>query len=382
MRLCIDASTIKAGGGATHLTELLRALDPRSFGFEHILLLAPESTLRRIEDRPWLDKRSLPVFERHYLARAWWQFKHLGGLAQAEKCDLLLVVGGSFATPFRPVVTMSRNMLPFQLTELMRFGCSGQTVRLLLLRATQSRSFKRADGVIFLTRYAREAVGAVTGPIAGEQVTISHGVDARFVRVPRRARPLAECAPGDPLRLLYVSIVDVYKHQWHVVEAVCALHAQGYPVFLELVGPAYEPALRRLQETLRRCDPEGRVVRYLGPVPYAQLDACYERAEIGIFASSCENLPNILLETMAAGLPIACSNRGPMPEVLGDAGRYFDPEDPRSIAVAILELVRSAELRARLASAASERARGYSWHECAQRTFAFLARVASARARR
>jgi glycosyltransferase involved in cell wall biosynthesis len=381
MRLGIDASTIKEGGGATHLTEVLRAVDPASFGFQSVVLWAPEITLQRIEDRPWLVKRSLPVFERHYLRRAWWQFRHLGELARAEGCGLLLVVGGSFATPFRPIVTMSRNMLPFQLSELLRFGLSQQTARLLLLRRTQSRSFKAADGVIFLTHYARDAVCEVTGPIRGEQAIIPHGVDTRFAKVPRRSRALEECTVSAPLRLLYVSIIDVYKHQWHVVEAVAALRGQGYPVFLELVGPAYGPALRRLLKTMRRFDPEGRAVRYLGPTPYAQLDACYERAEIGVFASSCENLPNILLETMAAGLPIACSNRGPMPEVLADAGRYFDPEDPQSIASAILELMCSAELRERLANAAYERARSYSWAQCAQQTFAFLAQVAADHAR-
>ena len=52
----------------------------------------------------------------------------------------------------------------------------------------------------------------------------------------------------------------------------------------------------------------------------------YLDADLGLFASSCENMPNILLETMGAGLPIACSNRQPMPEILKNGGEYFDPE--------------------------------------------------------
>jgi glycosyltransferase involved in cell wall biosynthesis len=50
-------------------------------------------------------------------------------------------------------------------------------------------------------------------------------------------------------------------------------------------------------------------------------------------------MPNILLEAMAAGLPIACSNRGPMPEVLGTAGLYFNPENPAEIACAIRTVI-------------------------------------------
>jgi glycosyltransferase involved in cell wall biosynthesis len=87
-------------------------------------------------------------------------------------------------------------------------------------------------------------------------------------------------------------------------------------------------------------------------------------------------MPNILLEGMASGLPIACSDRGPMPEVLGDAGVYFDPEDPNDIARALRELIDSRELRSKLAKASFERAQGYSWLRCADQTFRFLADIA------
>ena len=101
----------------------------------------------------------------------------------------------------------------------------------------------------------------------------------------------------------------------------------------------------------------------------------HRRAEVFVYASSCENLPNILIEAMAAGLPIASSSRGPMPEVLGDAGLYFDPEDPAGLALRLRELAESHELRASLAQRAFERAAGYRWDRCAEQTFAFLAEV-------
>ena len=148
----------------------------------------------------------------------------------------------------------------------------------------------------------------------------------------------------------------MYKHQWHVAEAVAQLWANGLPVLLELAGPAYPPALARLKTTLARVDPAAECVRYLGSVPHGELHTRYAGADLCVFASSCENMPNILLEGMASGLPIACSNRGPMPEVLGDAGVYFDPENPNDIARALRELIGSPILRTRLAHASSERA--------------------------
>ena len=242
-----------------------------------------------------------------------------------------------------------------------------------MLRITQARSFRRASGTRFLTRYAFDAVERIVGPLAGPAPIIPHGVDSRFFA------PLhLPCAEADrELELVYVSIVDHYKHQATLAEAVARLAGQGERVRLTLIGPAYPPALRRLRSVLQRIDPQARALRYLGPIAHEEIHAAYARADIGVFASSCENMPNILLEQMAAGLPIACSNRGPMPEILRDAGVYFDPEDVDSVSTALLTLIRSAELRARLARGAQALARGYSWARCAEETFGFLAQVSA-----
>lgn len=371
----IDASNIRGGGGVTHLVELLRAATPYAQAFSKAVVWASQETLARIEDRPWLLKRSHPVLQGHYLRRAYWQRNRLGELARKEGCNILFIPGGFFATDFRPVVTMSRNLLPFEWLELRRYGISATSLRLLLLRWSQSLSFKRADGVIFLTRYAEKTVLSITGPLQGERVTIPHGITDRFFRKPRRQRPLKECDEQQPLRIVYVSIIADYKHQWEVAEAIAGLRKKGLPLVLDLIGPAYPPALRRLRQTLQRIDPEGTVIRYVGAIPHHELHTWYDRADFCVFASSCENMPNILLEGMAGGLPIACSNRGPMPEMLGNAGVYFNPEDPIDIAATIQSWIDSPGLREEKATAAYHLAKQYSWARCATETFTFLARV-------
>jgi glycosyltransferase involved in cell wall biosynthesis len=78
---------------------------------------------------------------------------------------------------------------------------------------------------------------------------------------------------------------------------------------------------------------------------------------------------------MAAGLPIACSNRGPMPEVLGDAGVYFDPESTESITQVVNMLAKDPDLRDALARRAWDKAQNYSWERCASQTFDFISQV-------
>ena len=372
----IDGTNLRQGGGITHLVELLHTAKPEKHGISQVAVWACASTLAAIEDRPWLLKLNPPELDRGMIKRILWQKFKLSQAAQALGCELLFVPGGSYAGSFKPVVTMSRNMLPFEMQELSRYGWSLITLRLLILRLSQSHSFHHADGVVFLTQYARESVLTITGAMQGQTPIIPHGLNARFQMTPKTQRPIAEYDIDNPYRVIYVSIIDLYKHQWHVVEAVAALRLAGLPVTLDLIGPAFPPALSRMETSINRWDPQRSWVSYHGAIPYADLPLKYAQADLAVFASSCENMPNILLETMAAGLPVACSNRGPMPEVLGDAGVYFDPEQPMEIARALRELIVSPQLRAEMAKASYERSLQLSWQRCADDTFVFLAQVA------
>lgn len=377
----IDATNLRHGGGMTHLIELLTAAEPGNHGVSKVVVWGGTQILAKLPERSWLEKVNPIALDGGLLSRTCWQRFCLSRAAHAAGCSVLFVPGGSYAGSFRPMITMSRNLLPFEWRELRRYGGSLTTLKLLLLRYFQSRSFRGADGLIFLTEYARQVVLKVTGQISGKATTIPHGINPRFRIKPKDTPPSSEYTESNPCRLLYVSSIAQYKHQWHVVEAVHALRAEGLSIVLELVGPAYPTAFARLQAVLERLDAEGRWVHYRGALPYEALHSTYEDADIGVFASSCENMPNILLETMAAGLPVACSNRGPMPEMLGDAGLYFDPENPADIAQAIRMFVLSPELRSEMAQAGFERAKQFSWGNCADQTFSFLV-VAAERARK
>lgn len=372
----IDAANLRRGGGVTHLVELLRAAQPCESGVNRVVVWGGQATLNELDDRPWLDKRNPPALDKGLLQRSLWQRYRLSQVAREAGCDLLFVPGGNYAGNYHPVVTMSRNMLPFEWPELKRYGWSILALKLLLLRLSQSSSYRKVDGLIFLTEYARIAVLSVTGALDAKTATIPHGLNPRFNQAPKSQYPIADYDDLNPYRVLYVSIIDEYKHQWVAVEAVATLRQLGFPVVLDLVGPAYPPALKRLNEVLDRLDADRKWVRYHGAIPFNDLHLCYAEADLGLFASSCENMPNILLETMASGLPIACSKRGPMPEVLAEGGVFFDPEDSMEMAIALREMIVSQKLRAKLAQVSYRLSQQYSWQRCAEDTFNFLVAVA------
>jgi glycosyltransferase involved in cell wall biosynthesis len=373
----IDASNLRRGGGITHLVELVSATKPELHNIAKVVIWGSHKTLDLLEDQTWLIKITPQELNLGSIYRLYWQKFKLSRAAIAEGCNLLFVPGGSCWSNFRPIVTMSRNMLPFQLIEIRRYGLSWISVRLLLLRLIQTKSFRRADGLIFLTKFAKGHIQKITGKLSGFSEVIPHGLNLRFHMEPKEQYDISKYSLDKPFQLLYVSIVDQYKHQWCVVEAVSQLRNKGYPVLLNIVGPAYPPALKRLRRTINKLDQNNDWVNYHGDIPYEDLHNIYQESHLGIFASSCENMPNILLETMAAGLPIACSNIEPMPEVLGNNGLYFDPEQPSEIFNTLESLINNPELRLEKANASFLEVQKYSWSICANETFSFLNKVAT-----
>lgn len=366
MKIGIDATNIVRGGGLTHLREMLAAADA-AVGDDIVYVWAPKATLQKLPDKFWLVKLTHPLLDAGLLGRLKWSIRHFPKRLAETRCDVLFAPGANYAGSFEPYVSMSQNMLPFEKKERARFFPSFTYLRYLILNVTQARSFRNSAGIIYLTTYARDAIAQTTGLAHKKSAIIAHGIYPEFKRA-----AVAKHQLGQPFEWLYVSIINHYKHQDNLVKAVCQLKAEGRNVRLKLVGPAYHPALRKLQKIMAECDPDGSIVKYTGSIPYPQLPKIYHAAHGFVFPSSCENLPNILLEAMAAGLPIASSRLGPMPEVLSDAGVYFDPENIEEIKGAMRKIMDAPEYARDLALRAKKLASAYTWERCAEQTFSFI----------
>ena len=380
MHIGIDASNIRSGGGLTHLMNLLNEADPLAFGISLVTVWTNQKTAKLLPDRPWLIKTCPSWAEAGLIWRSIGQQLLLPRLVCQAGCDVLFSPGGTL--PMRsavPMVTMSQNMLPFEPDEAALFGAfSLMRLKMWLLRFSQRNSFKRASGIIFLSRYAQSAIGNAVKGLDCSIGLVPHGIEGRFFQEPREQISYERFSEANPFRALYVSVVMPYKHQLEVVDAVVTLRAKGIPVEMRFVGAACGDYGVEFQARLKKVDPEGLFLKWDGHVPFESLNTLYRDVDAFLFASSCENLPNILIEAMAEGLPIASSNRGPMPEVLKDAGVYFDPENSAQIAECILSLAKDEALREKLAKSAWREAQAYSWKLCAAQTFDFIARVVRA----
>tara|TARA_B100001989_G_C24543201_1_gene468923 strand:- start:559 stop:1722 length:1164 start_codon:yes stop_codon:yes gene_type:complete len=367
--LGIDATRNKSGGAINYLQGILNNIDPQKLGFKSIHLWSNESILKKLPNYPWLHKHSHKLLQKNIFYQLLWQYIILKKEFKYFKCDIILNTDAGTISNVKPAITMSRDMLSYEKGELGRFGFSIQTLRLLALRFVQNNSLKKSNGVIFLTKYASKIIQKSSGKIKSYKL-IPHGISDELHNIKLKKNwPIKKGL----IKILYISNYDLYKHQWHVVEAISQLRKSNKLNYeLHLVGGGEGKPQRKLQRSINKFDPK-KEFTFLHPfASKKEIKAWLENSDIFVFASSCENMPNTLMEGMAAGLPIACSYRGPMIEVLKDGGLYFNPEESSSIEYAISQLINDEELRNRCKKRAKDISSFYSWVKCSKQTLEFI----------
>jgi glycosyltransferase involved in cell wall biosynthesis len=379
MGLClgIDAANIRLGGGRTYLIELLMHLDPNATAFTRIIVWGSQETLDCLPDHPLVSKVYCPKLDGSLLERTLWQIFDLPALARTANCNMLFVPGGVFMCSFKPIVTVSLNLLPFSPKEIAKYGLSRMSFKFWLLRWLQGRSFKNSSGLIFLADYPRSIINSKVSPLPSSQAVIPLGVSRAFDNSVRQQRGISEYSQSNPYKIIYVSSLHPYKNHKVLISAVAKVRElTGWPIRLDLVGPGSPDQEADLKSFAHSFQNSEKWLHLTGNLPYQQLSDLYAHADLGVFSSSCENMPNILTEMMASGLPIVSSKTRPMPDILKEGGIYYDPLSESETAAAITKAISDPTLRTAMAETGKKLSSNYTWEEASLNTFKFLEQLA------
>ncbi len=175
---------------------------------------------------------------------------------------------------------------------------------------------------------------------------------------------------------LYVGTIQPRKNLHTLLAAFQRAHAQrrlAPNVRLVLAGKVGWLANSILAEAYAS-GPKERIV-LTGYIPDQDLAALMSGALAYILPSWHEGFGMPVVEAMACGTPVICSNASALPEIAGDAALLFNPSDPDELAEAMVQVCGQPELRKRLITRGYARARMFSWDACAARVLEALEAV-------
>ncbi len=200
-------------------------------------------------------------------------------------------------------------------------------------------------------------------------VVTPYGVDARFA--PASGAACADLRARYELNRPYVLFVGSHKPHKNLVglirawaELPPALRAAQDLVLAGSLDSRYPQA----RDLVRRLDLPG--IRWLGRIPETDLPALLSGATLLVVPSLAEGFGLPVLEAMACGTPVACSQVAGLPEAAGRAAAYFNPTQTSSITATLARLLSSPEERHELEQRGLARARAFSWQKTAELTFA------------
>lgn len=257
------------------------------------------------------------------------------GQGTERDCALSAVLGG-----FPNVLTVHGNMrLIAQVNHARPFTFPWLAARL------EAVTLPRSQGVVCITNYTRQAVQS----LARATWVVPNAVDASFFDL----QPVPD--PGLPPLILCVGVVGYRKNQNDFIRALDVVAAQR-PLRVVIMGDIEEGAYGEEFRTLLKTRPWCEHVKFSGR---DRVRDYYRAASIVALPTREDNCPMVVLEAMAAGVPVFGSKVGGVPDLIQDEvnGLFCNPERPETFAECVSRLLDEPTLATRLAQTAREHAR-------------------------
>lgn len=255
--------------------------------------------------------------------------------------------------------------------------------RRVQLRISVERTVRRAAKILTLSEFSRQGIARSYG-LDPEKIAVVPAACAEIFRPV--SRPKAKSFVEGRFQIGYPFVLCVgdlqpRKNPLGLIRAFEELvgNCPELPHHLVMVGKDtwYASKVHHAAEN----SPFGNRIHFTGYVDDAELLQLYNACDIFVFPSFYEGFGIPVLEAMACGRAVACSNASAMPEVAGSAAVLFDPRSTEEMTIAMRDLLRNAELRARKERLGQQNAARFSWKGTAKQTLDVYYEVAGMRAR-
>ncbi len=372
LHICIDATSWANDRGFGRFTrEIIKALLARDEGFRYTLLfdqlpeesLPPGAAIRSARTSLGLNQTAVGSS-----ARSPAYFLKMARLAASVPSDVFFFPTLYSYFPLlqrRACVVCYHDATAERFPELLfptranhwLWRAKTALARLQTTRAMTVSETSAAD-LETIHKFARARMDVVT-EAADDVFRI---IDDAHVRDAARA---LHDIPKDARLLVHVGGMNAHKNILGLLKAMPQIIAAEPRAHLALVGDTsgkgFWDNVAELKAFVAATAPLPAHVHFTGYISDPSLAELLNASDALVFPSLWEGFGLPAVEAMSCGIPVLASRRGSLPEVVGDAGLLFDPEDPDAIASCIIGFLRDEDQRARLARNAVERSRLFTW---------------------
>lgn len=238
----------------------------------------------------------------------------------------------------------------------------------LIYRHWLPRLLPRVDAVITDSQASKDDIARFL-KIESAKIRVVHlGVDPSYKpTAPDRTAAVTSRYGLPDKYLLYLGSTRRHKNLTGLLTAYSDLERMGYTIPLVLVGVSAEACRTTLAQAPGSSDLKERIICH-GHVSEADLPAIYSSATLFIRPVLYEGFGLPVLEAMACGTPVVCSNVASLPEVAGDAAITIEPTDVEALAVTMQRVLSDHDLLEELRGRGLERAANFTWERTARET--------------
>ena len=339
MIIGIDATHVVGGGAVSHLKLFLDNYKNLNTKISQIYIWAPKKTLNLLANNKKIIKCYNEIFELNFIFKAIWQFFLLKKNLKKFNCSLLFVPTGIFYTDFKPVVTMSQNLMPFYTNIVKEHFPSLLFFKMKLQKYLFIRSFNNANKVIFLSEFARKYVIKFINQLSYNLKIVNHSIDPKLINFFKNKKNSSKAKSKKKIKICLLSDINFNKNYQDILRAI-SLVRRSHNIQLLWIGDKNKILFDSFNKLKNYLDESGEYIFYKGLLSHEKTMEHVKKSDIFLYSSYCESFPVTILEGMASKLPMVILDHPLYKEILGNNAFFFknnNVEDLKSKIILAIE---------------------------------------------